>query len=81
LKNILVSGIAATGHPLLVSPEIIDSWKSKGFLQIPKKNIADIKPKNSLFKKTITIILTDDTEYIFDYGMMGTKKLEAAIRQ
>lgn len=81
LKSILTSGAAALGHPLLVSTEIIESWENKGFIEIPKKDIKNIESKSSFFKKTVTVTLSDDSKYIFDYGMMGIKKLEEAIKQ
>lgn len=81
IKSILTSGATALGHPLLVSTEIINSWESKGFIAISKKDIKHIESKSSFFKKTVTVTLTDDSKYIFDYGMMGITKLEEAIRQ
>jgi hypothetical protein len=80
-KQALVSSIAAAGHPLLVSPEIIDSWKEKGFLQIAKKDIKEVKEEHSLLKKKVIVTLHDDSVYIFDYGMLRVKKIVQAIKQ
>jgi hypothetical protein len=80
-KQALVSGIVAAGHPLLVSPEIIESWEEKGFIQIAKKDIKDVQEERSFLKKKVTVVLNDDTEYVFDYGMLSVKKLVEAIKQ
>jgi hypothetical protein len=81
LKSLITSGAVAMGHPLLVSQEIINSWEEKGFIKIAKQAIKNIESKSSFFKKTVTVTLSDDSQYIFDYGMMGIKKLEEAIRK
>ena len=80
LQNIATSAIAASGHALLVSPEICEQWKSKGFLQVNKSNIKSIGSKSSFFKKTVTVTLNDDQSIVFDYGMLSVKKLEAALK-
>ena len=80
LKDVLVAAVSAAGHPLIVSQEIMDQWENVGFIKIPKKDLKNIESKSSFFKKTITITLTDDSKHVFDYGMMGIKKLEEAIR-
>lgn len=78
-EQIATSAVAAAGHALLVSPEICNQWKDKGYLKIPKADIADIIEKSSFFKKKLTLKLKDDQEIIFDYGMLSVKKLRQAI--
>jgi len=79
--NSLIAGLgAASGHALLVSKQIIDQWKDLGFLCIPKSEIKEITENKSFLKKTVRIKLTDDSEYIFDYGMLSVSKITEALK-
>jgi hypothetical protein len=81
IENVVVTTIASEGHALLVGPEIAKQWEEKGYLQIAKKDIAKIEEKSSLFKKTVNLSFSDNSQVVFDYGMLGIKKLVAAIKQ
>ncbi len=54
---------------------------TEGYVIIPKSMIQKMTPKSSFFKKKVTLQLEDDTEHVFDYGLLGIKKLVAAIEQ
>ena len=79
-EQVAVSTIAAAGHALLVGPEIAEQWKNKGYMSINKKDISSVSEKSSFFKKTVIITLKDDNKVVFDYGMLGVKKLAEAIK-
>ncbi len=82
IKNqLLNSAKVAGGHALLISKEIVDQWKSKGYMYIPKSEIKEVIKKSSFIKKTITLVLSDDQKVVFDYGMMSVNKLEQDIKQ
>jgi hypothetical protein len=81
LKNVTTSAIAASGHALLVAPEIMEKWKNKGYVSISKKDISNISEKSSFLKKTVILNLSDGNKVVFDYGMLGVKKLIQAIEQ
>ena len=81
LGEVATSAVSATGNPLLVSKEIISQWQDDGYFTIPKNEIKDVTEKKSFFKKTVTIKLSDDSEYIFDYGMLSVTKIAEAIRK
>ena len=81
VKNIVVTAIASEGHALLVGPEIAKQWEEMGYLKIAKKDISRIEEKSSFFKKTVILYFSDDSRVIFDYGMLGVKKLLEAIKQ
>lgn len=75
LNQVVTSAVAASGHALLVSPEIRDQWKSKGYLYVSKSDIKEVIAKKSFFKKTVTVVLKDDETIVFDYGMLGVDGL------
>lgn len=79
IENLMTSAISATGHPLIVSREICDQWKSKGYLELSKDEIEGIEEQSSFFKKKITLILKDKQTVAFDYGMLSVRKLKDAI--
>lgn len=81
VEQITTSAIAAAGHPLLVTKEICDQWKSKGFLHISKEQIDRVEEQSSFFKKKLILHLKDSQSVIFDYGMMSVKKLKAALEE
>jgi hypothetical protein len=81
ISDVVTSAVAASGHALLVAPEIANQWKEKGYLQISKEAITKVSSKSSFFKKTATITIKDDSEVVFDYGMLSVKKLVEAIEQ
>lgn len=81
MNSVVTSAVAGAGHALLVSSSIIEDWKGKGYMAIDKKSIKTIEEKSSFFKKTVVLTLEDDSLIIFDYGLMGVKKLVAAIKQ
>jgi len=81
VNNIVVTAIASEGHALLVGPEIAKQWQDLGYLKIGKKDIAKIEEKSSFFKKTVILHFSDDSKVVFDYGMLGVKKLVEAIKQ
>jgi len=81
LENIEVSAVSAEGSPLLVSQQIINQWKDKGYVTIPKSEIVDVTEHKSFFKKTVTIKLSDNNEYVFDYGMLSVSKITEAIKK
>ena len=81
IKSVATSAVVASGHALLVTSEILEQWKDKGYLSIEKKHIKNIEEKSSFFKKTVTITLEDDNKVVFDYGMLSVKKLLKAIQE
>lgn len=80
IQSVATSVVVASGHTLLVTSEILDQWRDKGYLSIEKKHIKNIDDKSSFFKKTVTVTLEDDSEVVFDYGMLSVKKLVEAIK-
>lgn len=52
---------------------------AEGMLIIPKEVIQKTEPKSSFFKKKVTITLEGGEQHVFDYGMLGIKKLVEAI--
>ncbi|RKX17906.1 MAG: hypothetical protein DRP35_10140 [Candidatus Zixiibacteriota bacterium] len=81
LGEIATSAVSASGHSLLVSQEIMNQWQDNGYVTIPKHEIKDITEKKSFLKKTVTIRLSDDSKYVFDYGMLSVTKIAEAIRK
>lgn len=81
VNSLIASVGAASGHSFLVTKQIIDQWKDHGFLCIPKSEIKDITEKKSFLKKTVRLKLTDDSEYIFDYGMLSVSKITEALKK
>lgn len=81
MKSVATSAVVGSGHALIVSSRIKEDWESKGYIFIDKKSIKDIEEKSSFLKKTIVLTLEDDSVIIFDYGMMGVKKIIQAIKQ
>jgi len=81
MKSVVTSAVVGSGHALIVSSKIVDDWESKGYMFIDKKSIKNITEKSSFLKKTIILTLEDDSVVIFDYGMMGVKKIIKAIKQ
>jgi predicted polyphosphate/ATP-dependent NAD kinase len=81
VNSLIASAGAAAGHAFLVSKQIIDQWKDHGYVCIPKSEIQDIREKKSFLKKTVTVKLKDDSEYIFDYGMLSVSKIVEAIKK
>ena len=79
IESVMTSAVAASGHSLLVTREICDQWKSKGYLELPKSDIDGITEQSSFFKKKLILILKDKQTVVFDYGMLSVKKLKAAI--
>jgi hypothetical protein len=65
----------------LVSSRIVEEWEGKGYMCVEKKSIKNIEEKSSFFKKTVVLTLEDDSVIVFDYGMMGVKKLVEAIKK
>ncbi len=80
LEQIAVSAVSAEGHSLLVSQEILKQWQDNGYFEIPKDQIKEVITKTSLLKKKVIILLSDDNEFVFDYGAMSIKKLVEAIK-
>ncbi len=80
LSSVATSAVSASGHSLLVSQEIINQWQDNGYFTIPKSEIKSVTEKKSFFKKTVTIKLSDGSEYVFDYGMLPVTKIAEAIR-
>jgi hypothetical protein len=81
MNSVATSAVVGSGHALIVSSRILEDWKGKGYMFIDKKSIKNIEEKSSFFKKTVVLTLEDDSVIIFDYGMMGIKKLIEAIKQ
>jgi len=81
LGNVATSAVSASGHPLLVSQEILNQWGDNGYFTIPKSEIKEVSEKKSFFKKTVTIKLSDSGEYLFDYGMLPVTKIAEAIKK
>ena len=81
LGEVTTSAASATGHSLLVSQEIMSQWQDNGYVTIPKSEITDVTEKKSFFKKTVTIKLSDNNEYVFDYGMLSVTKIAEAIKK
>ena len=80
IGSVVTSAGAASGNALLVSSRIIKEWEGKGYMFVEKKNIKAIEEKSSFFKKTVVLELDDDSVIVFDYGMLGVKKLIEAIK-
>jgi hypothetical protein len=81
INSVATSVVVGSGHALIVSSKIVEDWESKGYMFIDKKSIKNITEKSSFLKKTIILTLEDDSVVIFDYGMMGVKKIIKAIKQ
>ena len=81
LGEVATSAVNASGHSLLLFQEIINQWQDNGYITIPKSEIEEVTEKKSFFKKTITIKLSDDSEYILDYGMLSVTKIAEAIKK
>lgn len=81
MKSVVTSAVVSSGHALIVSSRIIEEWENKGYMFIDKKSIKNIEEKSSFLKKTIILTLEDDSVVIFDYGIMGVKKIIKAIKQ
>ena len=81
IGSVATSAVVASGHALLVSSRIVEEWEGKGYMFVEKKSIKTIEEKSSFFKKTVVLTLEDDSVIVFDYGMMGVKKLAEAIKQ
>jgi hypothetical protein len=81
MKSVATSAVVGSGHALIVSSRIKEDWETKGYIFISKKSIKNIEEKSSFLKKTIVLTLEDDSVVIFDYGMMGVKKIIQAIKQ
>jgi len=54
---------------------------SHEYLVLPKDRIKDVLTKSTFLKKQIFIIMDNDEEHIFDYGMLSIKKIAEAINQ
>ena len=81
LGEVAISAVNASGYPFLVSQDIINQWGDNGYFKIPKLEIIEVNEKKSFFKKTITVKLSDESEYIFDYGMLPITKITEAINK
>ena len=81
LGEVATSAVSASGHSLLVSQEIMNQWKDNGYITIPKSEIKDVAEKKTFFKKTATITLTDESKYVFDYGMLSVTKIVETIKK
>ena len=81
IGSVATSAVVASGNALLVSSRIVEEWEGKGYMFVEKKSIKNIEEKSSFFKKTVVLTLEDDSVIVFDYGMMGVKKLAEAIKQ
>ena len=81
LDEIANSIITQFDSSLSISQEILNQWKDNGYLIIPKSEIEEVTEKKTFFKKTVTIKLSDDSEYLFDYGMLPVTKIANAIRK
>jgi hypothetical protein len=80
-KNLAVSAAGAAGFSLLVSQQILNQWKDNGYITIPKSEIINVTEHKSFIKKTVTIKLSDNSEYIFDYGLLSVSKIAEAIKK
>ena len=81
LSEVATSAVSASGNSLLVSQEIMNQWQDNGYITIPKSEIKDVVEKKTFFKKTATITLTDESKYVFDYGMLPVTKIAEAIKK
>lgn len=75
-----------TSKRLVFIPDGISGteWESSIFLadsmELLKENIIKVEQKNTLFSKKIIVILADNSSHIFNYGVMNTDKIVAAIK-
>ena len=81
LSSVGTSAVVASGNALMVSSKIVEEWEGKGYMFVGKKSIKTIEEKSSFFKKTVVLTLEDESIIVFDYGMLGVKKLVEAIKQ
>ena len=80
-SEVTVSTVSTSGNSLIISQEIMNQWQDNGYITIPKSEITEVTEKISFFKKTVTIKLSDNNQYVFDYGMFPVTKIAEAIRK
>lgn len=80
LDQISTSMIVASGNSLLVSHKILEYWRDNGYLTILKSDVINITENKSFFKKTVTVELSDGSQYVFGYGMLPVSKITQAIQ-
>jgi hypothetical protein len=54
---------------------------SEGFLEIPKGRIKNIEVKKSFFAKKVILTLDNQTQHVFNYGMLNIDPVADAIKK
>jgi len=73
--------VNTSGYPLLISQKIINQWGDNGYFTIPKSEIKNITENKTFLKKTVTLKLSDESEYILDYGILPISKITEALKK
>lgn len=63
----------------LLSEALFIKWGSEGYLEIAKKDIADVKVEKSFLSKKAILTLADGSVHTFSYGAMNIDKVVDAI--
>jgi hypothetical protein len=65
----------------LIEEGLFAKWGSEEYIVIPKNRIKQVDVQKSFFAKKAILTLDDDSQHIFNYGMLNIEPVADAIRK
>jgi|GEM_PF-1238181 len=80
-KNIIFLSQFDISLSSIVDVASFEIYGNKHFMIIPRKRIVQITPRKSMLNKRITIMTSDNSEFIIDYGVLSIDSILSALNK